>query len=628
MKSRSELVCSSFYAKGTRLISSSTGTESPTYGDEKEESILPGDIRGPVLSPKKAIRPVKAEFRAGQRRASPITRSSRDKSSITPPLELQQQSEPLAEARLAAALAEKKLASIQASAQLSSPSSSDEAATPESPSEAVVDEIVTDLQKQIESAKAASDAAQAKLQAELEQLRQQKKEEDKNRAEAKARTRVLEEGKRLAEVERAEADKKRNAARLSRQTMLDHIERLKHELSRLDRKEADHERKLTQSQADCSAKIAKLKEQLAIKQDELAQAEVSLKKVTARVEILEQAIEARKAELDSKRHEAGAMWAQIQQRSVSNPAYYGSNDAAYHWLPAGDPMTGSGSSSNSPIAMPDQPGYAYNRTESAPIKSSFLEHRLWHQREHANPLDSLYPTSVPQSRFASAENLHDHSNFAPFGPQLTQSRSLPHPEQGSPDQGGARNLALPFFMHGSLTSLTGEMSPNSTRNGMPDPGPLSPMTPHQASLLPSHLFNLLDDDEDEEESTAVFDAEKQVRPIGSERNQSGDKSPSDSLDLMPTSRSPVGQNMSAMSHIASEWNNIPDGSSSRHPLSLNPSAKAFNFTMPAQDEEVMPEKTGRSGFDLREVWNKAVKKSSGGNKATSSFSPFEDNLLA
>lgn len=537
----------------------------------------------------------------------------------------------MAEARLAAALAEKKLASIQASATASSPSPADDTPAPDTPSDTAINETVADLQKQIDSAKAASVAAQAKLQSELEQLRLQKKEEDKNRSEAKARTRVLEEGKRLAEVERAEADKKRNAARLSRQTMLDHIERLKHELSRLDRKEADHERKLSQSQADCSAKVAKLKEQLAKKQDELAQAEMALKKVTTRVEVLEQAIGARKAELEGKRHEAGAMWNQIQQRSISNPAYYGSNDAAYHWLPPADPMGHSGPPSNSPTAMSEQNGYVYNRTESAPVKTSFLEHRLWHQREHANPLDSLYPTSVPQSRFASAENLHDHSNFAPFGPQLTQSRSLPHPDQGSPDQGGARNLALPFFMHGSLTSLTGEMSPNSTRNGMPDPGPLSPMTPHQASLLPSHLFNLLDDDEDDEESTAVFgdrgQENKQVQPIGSERRSSPDKSPSLSPSTPPASRSPTIQSMSAMSHIASEWNNIPDGSSSRHPLSLNPSAKAFNFTMPAQDGEMMLEKPGRSGFDLREVWNKAVKKSSSG-KASSSFSPFEDDLLA
>jgi len=604
------------------------GNISPTYSDDKEDTLLPGDIRSPATSPKRAMRPIKAEFRAGQRRASPILR--RDKSGPSAAAELQAKLEPLAEARLAAALAEKKLASSQT--QHTSPQNQDlHVPKPDTLAEPVVDEAILSLQKQLEDAKSASTEIQAKLNAELEELRQQKKEDDRIRSEAKARTRVLEEAKRLAEVDRAEADKKRTTARQSRQAMTDHIERMKTELSRLERKEADQERKLLKTREDCTVKTARIQEDLARKREDMALAEASLRKVTSQVENLEQAIEARKAEIDRKRQQVGTML--TQQRSISNPAYYGTTEAPYQqWISSNDSIYTVGQHAGLPPGMADQHGYALTKSETLPIKTSFLEHRLWHQREHLNPLDSLYPSSMPQSRFASAENLNDHSNFAPFGPQIPINRDNLLPEVESPENGAARKLALPFFMHGSLTSLTGEMSPEGIQGGhaLSDPGPLSPMTPHQASLLPSHLFNLLDEDEEDDVATDVLSSPTrglELFDVPTSRRSSADNHFSTLPDSPPSSRSPSAQNLAAMSNIAAEWHNIPDGR-----LSLNPGAKAFNFTMPSQAEAATEKRNGfglGEGTTLRDVWNRATASSKKtARTGSSSFSPFEDDLLA
>jgi len=600
--------------------------------------VIPGDIKAAAASPKQAFRPVKAEFRAGQRRASPTVKSHRPP--LSPTAEhssttTESQQAVITNPELLATLAEQKLALLKVS-DLAATSLDRTHDKEDTPSDAlkVVDEAIALLQEEIAEARSASAETQTRLQSELDELRVSKKEDEHSRSDAKAKTRVLEEAKRLVEIERAEADKKRSIAKQSRQLMQDHVDRMKAEVARLERKETDNERKNRKLHAEQSAKIARLQEELSQKRENVLQAESALRKVTGRVEALEQAIDGRKTDLTARRQQvAGVTWAQIQ-RSVSNPTYFAPPEAGYpQWLPANENIMSSGSLSSSPPVQSDQIGYSLSKVESVPPKTSFLEHRLWHHRDHVNALDSLYPASMPQSRFASVENLVDHSSFAPFGPDISPKRQSPVFE---PDQQPGRKLALPFFMHGSLTSLTGDMSPSAEPSGSISPGPLSPMTPHQASLLPTHLFDLLDEDEDEGQMTVMSSPSKGftslsdeiiARPPFNGDNRTPTVSPNLDSDFVAPRPSPSAQNLAAMSQIAADWNN------DRHPLSLNPSAKAFNFIMPPGEmitEEKKIKARGSFGMKeggLRDVWNRATKKNgSGASQAT--FSPFDDDLLA
>ncbi|GAA6056534.1 hypothetical protein JCM3770_006865 [Rhodotorula araucariae] len=129
--------------------------------------------------------------------------------------------------------------------------------------------------------------------------------------------------------------------------------------------------------------------------------------------------------------------------------------------------------------------------------AGFLEHRLQHRAAHGDdppahflPFDfdglgaPACEPSPPQQRSAHAESfsdpLDDHS------PGGTALGSKP------------RALALPLqYLDSGL--LAGSESPSLD-------GPLSPMTPHQASLIPSQLFHMLDDDDDEDGLFVVPDS--------------------------------------------------------------------------------------------------------------------------
>ena len=134
--------------------------------------------------------------------------------------------------------------------------------------------------------------------------------------------------------------------------------------------------------------------------------------------------------------------------------------------------------------------------------AGFLEHRLQHRAAHGDevlpahfvPFDfvGLGPAAAadgdnepsPQHRTTRAGSLsNDVDDHSPGGTAL----------------GKPRTLALPMqYLDSGL--LAGTESP-----GLMD-GPLSPMTPHQTSLIPSQLFHLLDDDEDDDGLFVVPDS--------------------------------------------------------------------------------------------------------------------------
>ncbi|GAA5856577.1 hypothetical protein JCM8547_005874 [Rhodosporidiobolus lusitaniae] len=127
--------------------------------------------------------------------------------------------------------------------------------------------------------------------------------------------------------------------------------------------------------------------------------------------------------------------------------------------------------------------------------SGFLEHRLQHRAANASTDD--LPSHFLPFDFDSLANGSDPS------PPLRTNRagSLTATNDNSPGIGLANKprapLALPLqYLDSGLlanpSSISGVDSPGL------DTGPLSPMTPHQASLIPSQLFHMLDEDDDDD----------------------------------------------------------------------------------------------------------------------------------
>lgn len=117
--------------------------------------------------------------------------------------------------------------------------------------------------------------------------------------------------------------------------------------------------------------------------------------------------------------------------------------------------------------------------------AGFLEHRLQHRAAHDDD-------GHPQYLAFEGRTLGD---LAEVSPSLSDFPSGdPIGIDGAAEDGDLtrlRNLALPMQYLESGLLAGGAETPG------PD-GPLSPMTPHQTSLIPSQLFHLLDDDEDED----------------------------------------------------------------------------------------------------------------------------------
>ncbi|KAH8924205.1 hypothetical protein BT69DRAFT_1280777 [Atractiella rhizophila] len=120
----------------------------------------------------------------------------------------------------------------------------------------------------------------------------------------------------------------------------------------------------------------------------------------------------------------------------------------------------------------------------------FYEHRLQHYRDRKN--------SANRSS-SSMENVHgaigSGSNFSSKRNSLIQEESAPFGSFGLGSTCHAPPISLPFqFMNNGL--LPTDAVTSTPESEAPTAVPASPVTPHQAALLPSQLFDLLEQQED------------------------------------------------------------------------------------------------------------------------------------
>ena len=451
---------------------------------------------------------------------------------------------------------------------------------------AATDPILLELQAQLDELRATAAESEKRLQDELEVLRGKKRDEDAFRAELKAKTKGLEESKRLADARRAEAEKELNERKAVVKEAQLRVDKVRDEIRALERKGLEAIERKEKKKRERKEREKKLRDDVGKKRDDLKEKEKGLEDVMHKVGEMERKLEVRRALLAGRRNDliqyaqqgmrgggVPPMPTQMQPVPV-NPAPAAANNGMYGVAPPSGPpppsvpatatLGGVGAFASAFAAPFGQGGYgrrnypyvhplSANNSRPTSIRSGHFD-PLTGAFQSAPSSPTLAPTNVlfedhsssagaaaaaasvdPTSgwptSFASGPNgaphslphagflehrlqhrathdddhhQHSHPHLLPFdgrtlGDLAEVSPSLVDFPNGDPiiglDEDGEslrpRTLALPMQYLESGLLANGTETPGAD-------GPLSPMTPHQTSLIPSQLFHLLDDDDDDD----------------------------------------------------------------------------------------------------------------------------------
>ncbi|GAA5894038.1 hypothetical protein JCM6882_007967 [Rhodosporidiobolus microsporus] len=564
--------------------SSSVSSSHHHQSSDSVPPVSPTSKSGPA-----AARLAKRVFRAGQRRSSP-TSLTRLKTKA------EHAAREAAEAeRVAADEAASSVEATLAGKDGAGGANGANAAGGAGGKAAVSDPLLLELQAQLDELRASAAEGEKRLQDELEVLRGKKRDEDAFRAELKAKTKTLEESKRVAEAARVEAEKELGERKGAVKEVQARVDKLREEIRALERKGIEVVERKEKKKRDRREREKKLKEDVGKKRDELKEKEKGLDDVLHKVADMERKLEVRRALLASRRAEL-AQLAVAGVRGgpgVVNPhpppppgapnaagggnpnGLYGMGPPPHSAVPATATLGGVGAIANA-FAVPFGQGaygrrnYPYvhplsaNNSRPTSIRSGHFDpHTGAFQSAPSSPTlshpvspldDALAPygggdaasgwpssfASVPSGTAAGAgagqalahpgflehrlqhraANSNDDvaSHFLPFdfdalassgdgsSPPLRSARAgslTGTGEDHSPGGSSLANkprppLALPLQYLDSGLLATSNTSGGGIDSPGLDNGPLSPMTPHQTSLIPSQLFHMLDEDEDDD----------------------------------------------------------------------------------------------------------------------------------
>jgi hypothetical protein len=178
---------------------------------------------------------------------------------------------------------------------------------------------IHDLQNQLQEAQNTANQSRDSLEAELGALRSKRREEDQKRVDGRARTKTLEETRRLAETSKREAEKKMKLARNAKDSAMRRVEELELEIQGL-KERMEHDRAVIAAEPDDADRV---------EEEELV-CEVQRKRKEVQVaEEVVVALNTRARELEEKIDESKSQLRAAQHRAQLTKAYFGSTDASH-----------------------------------------------------------------------------------------------------------------------------------------------------------------------------------------------------------------------------------------------------------------------------------------------------------
>ena len=162
---------------------------------------------------------------------------------------------------------------------------------------------VHDLQSQLQEAQNAANQSRDSLEVELSDLRLRRREEDQKRLDGRARTKTLEETRRMAETTKREAEKKMKIARNAKDSAVRRMEELELEIQGLrERMEHDHAVLAAEPDDADTTEEEELVSELEGKKKEVRVAEDVVVALNTRARELEEKIDESKSRLRSAQH--------------------------------------------------------------------------------------------------------------------------------------------------------------------------------------------------------------------------------------------------------------------------------------------------------------------------------------
>ncbi|KAJ7346546.1 hypothetical protein DFH08DRAFT_868541 [Mycena albidolilacea] len=162
---------------------------------------------------------------------------------------------------------------------------------------------VQELRTQLADFQTSSSASHASLQTEVDSFRDRKRQEDASRSELKSRTKALDDSKRAAESIKRDAEKRLRAAQNGRDDASQRMEFLDNEISTLQRRLADDQSSMVQSQ-EISPEEQEITEALEQKRQEIKVAEDVITALNLRARELEDKLSSEKDRLKLARERA------------------------------------------------------------------------------------------------------------------------------------------------------------------------------------------------------------------------------------------------------------------------------------------------------------------------------------
>ncbi|SCV71404.1 BQ2448_2992 [Microbotryum intermedium] len=385
------------------------------------------------------------------------------------------------------------------------------------------DRVVQELQLQVEELRTSTDDSERRLQEELEVLRGRKKDEDTSRQELKQRTKMLEEQKRVAELHRTEAERELNERKSVVRAAQHRVDKMRNEISEIEKKELEVTERREKKKRDRKERERKLKEDVEKRKEELKKVEEGVNELADQVASLERCLDGRREVLQARRHE-------IVARNMG----LGRNEPAQAY-PYAQPTGVMSRWRGGAVGYPHGGAYAYSNNNSRPgsVRSGHFDHyHSNYQSAPSSPVQSSPITPFDDPALGAPRPAVMASNLGPDAhrPPTTQGfleHRLQHRRQDPATGDGTLSSAFLPFDFDTLDAPASSGSRPASIHSPPDDankgrpalalplqyldsgllaggdspginGPLSPMTPHQTSLIPSTLFHMLDEDDEDE----------------------------------------------------------------------------------------------------------------------------------
>ncbi|KAG8213915.1 hypothetical protein J3R82DRAFT_10660 [Butyriboletus roseoflavus] len=447
---------------------------------------------------------------------------------------------------------------------------------------------IHDLQNQLQEAQNTANQSRDLLETELGDLRSRRREEDQRRLDGRARTKTLEETRRLAETSKREAEKKMKVARNAKDSAMRRVRELELEIQKLrERTEHDH-----------AVLAAEPNDADAVEEQELI-CELDRKRKEVRVaEEVVVALNTRARELEEKIDQSKSRLRAAQHRAQLTKAYFDSTDTSH-----------SGAGNGSVVHQ-----YNYGNTDNATWPSSY--------NPFDAPVDDVQASSIGSERVRG--DTGSESRDTSRSPKLTGlsscASSISNAKNGDSNLSPVHRAQGYAISDGDTPCVDStSLSPHSGHghNGYFQPGQATPFSPFcdpptpSTAFIPSSLISVLDSPSaDWNGGFGIQNGSLTYSPVEYTGHSLEVESELDSSDLHHHARGQSSHDQLSVCHNAASYETHgPDDlqevarkgrestskgcfstmRNEKHRSGLNPDAKVFRLTRLASDNTGKPD---------------------------------------